>query len=66
MYDKSKLTDALDIVEDLKTAVDHLRAAQEILERHEILNLNMSQDLKYIVTFVRNDVLDRAEQLTMA
>jgi hypothetical protein len=66
MYDKSKLTDALDIVEDLKTAVDHLRAAQEILERHEILNQNMSQDLKYIVTFVRNDVLDRAEQLTMA
>ena len=66
MYDKSKLTDALDIVEDLKTAVDHLRAAQEILQRHEILNQNMSQDLKYIVTFVRNDALDRAEQLTMA
>jgi hypothetical protein len=66
MYDKSKLTDALDIVEDLKTAVDHLRAAQEILKRHEILNQNMSQDLKYIVTFVRNDALDRAEQLTMS
>jgi hypothetical protein len=66
VYDTTKLSDAYHIVEDLKAAADHLRAAQEILERHEILNQNMSQDLKYIVTFVRNDVMDRAEQLTMA
>ena len=61
MYDKTKLSDAIDAVQDLKVAQDHLTAAYEILNRIEMLN---RQDLdNWIFTNVRDEVQYRTEQL---
>jgi hypothetical protein len=62
MYDTTKLSDAIDAVQDIRTALDYLVAAQEILKRHEVINLRMHNELHYITTLVRNDVMDRADQ----
>lgn len=63
MYDKTKLSDAIDAVQDLKVAQDYLTAAYEILNRTEILNRQDLDNLNWILTNVRDEVQYRTEQL---
>ena len=63
MYDKTKLSDAIDAVQDLKVAQDHLTAAYEILNRIEMLNRQDLDNLNWILTNVRDEVQYRTEQL---
>jgi hypothetical protein len=63
MYDTSKLSDAIDAVQDIRTALDYLIAAQEILKRHEVLSPRMQNELHYITNLVKAEAVERAEQL---
>ena len=63
MYDKTKLSDAIDAVQDLKVAQDYLTAAYEILNRIEMLNRQDLDNLNWILTNVRDEVQYRTEQL---
>jgi len=63
MYDTTKLSDAIDAVQDIRTALDFLIAAQEILKRHDVLSDRSLQDLKQITASVKDEAVERAEQL---
>ena len=63
MYDTTKLSDATDAVQDIRTALDFLIAAQEILKRHDVLSDRSLQDLKQITASVKDEAVHRAEQI---
>jgi hypothetical protein len=63
MYDKTKLSDAIDAVQDIRTALDYLVAAQEILKRHDVLSDRALQDLQHMASYVRDEVRHRADHL---
>ena len=63
MYDTTKLSDATDAVQDIRTALDYLIAAQEILKRHDVLSDRALQDLKQITSYVKDEAVHRAEQI---
>jgi len=62
MYDTSKLSDAIDAVQDIRTALDYLVAAQEILKRRGAGDRAL-QDLQHITTYVRDEVRHRTDHL---
>ena len=65
MCDTTKLSDAIDAVQDFRIALDYLIAARKVLERHNVLSPRMQNELHYITTFVQNEAVERAEQIEL-